>query len=56
MLRAHRAEHDVALPDCERRGELAGASWRVVLGWFFKPMLALVVAIVVLYLLFGDRQ
>ncbi|HEX6276408.1 MAG TPA: hypothetical protein VFZ53_25380 [Polyangiaceae bacterium] len=40
---------------CERRGGSSLTSgWYVVLGWFLKPMLALVAALVVLYLLFGD--
>jgi phosphate/sulfate permease len=41
---------------CERRGgSSVSAAWRVVLGWFLKPILALFVALAVLYLLFGDR-
>ena len=41
---------------CERGGGSSlSASWRVVLGWLLKPILALAVALVVLYLLFGDR-
>jgi len=41
---------------CERRGGSSLTSgWFVVLGWFAKPILGLFVALVVLYLLFGDR-
>jgi len=41
---------------CERRGgSSVSAGWRVVLGWILGPILALFVALVVLYLLFGDR-
>jgi hypothetical protein len=41
---------------CERRGGSSlSAGWRVVLGWLLKPMLALLAALVVLYVLFGDR-
>ena len=41
---------------CERRGgrSLSGG-WAVVLGWILKPILGLLVALVVLYWLFGDR-
>jgi hypothetical protein len=41
---------------CERRGGGSlGSGWRLVLGWFLKPILALLAALLVLYLLFGDR-
>ena len=41
---------------CERRaGSSLSSGWRVVLGWFFKPILALLAALLVLYFLFGDR-
>jgi hypothetical protein len=41
---------------CERRGGSSlSAGWRQVIIWFLKPILGLVVALVVLYLLFGDR-
>jgi hypothetical protein len=41
---------------CERRGGSSlSAGWYVVLGWFLKPILALLAALVLLYFLFGDR-
>lgn len=41
---------------CERRGGSSlTAGWRVVLGWFLKPILGLLAALIVLYFLFGDR-
>jgi len=41
---------------CERRGGSSlSAGWWHVLGWFAKPILGLLVALIVLYLLFGDR-
>jgi phosphate/sulfate permease len=40
---------------CERRGGSSlSRGWGVVLGWLLKPILALLVALVVLYLLFGE--
>ena len=41
---------------CERRGGSSlTAGWFTVLGWFAKPILGLLVAFVILYLLFGDH-
>jgi hypothetical protein len=41
---------------CERRaGSSLSAGWHTVLGWLLKPMLALLAALVLLYLLFGGR-
>jgi hypothetical protein len=41
---------------CERRGGSSlSAGWVAVLGWFAKPILGLLLALVVLYLLFGER-
>jgi hypothetical protein len=40
---------------CERRGGSSlRAGWGLVLGWLAKPMLGLLVALLVLYFLFGD--
>jgi hypothetical protein len=42
---------------CKRVGAGSlSAGWRIVLGWLLKPILALFAALVVLYLLFGDRM
>jgi hypothetical protein len=42
---------------CERRGGSSLRSgWQLVLGWFLKPILGLLAALLVLYLLFGDRM
>lgn len=41
---------------CERRGGSSlSAGWRQVIVWFLKPIAGLLVALVVLYLLFGER-
>ena len=41
---------------CNRRGGSSlTAGWRSVLGWFVKPLLALIAALILLYLVFGDR-
>jgi hypothetical protein len=40
---------------CERRGGSSlRAGWGLVFGWLVKPMLGLLVALLVLYWLFGD--
>jgi hypothetical protein len=40
---------------CERRGgNSLRAGWQHVIVWIMKPILGLLVALVVLYLLFGD--
>lgn len=42
---------------CDRRGGSSlTTGWRVVLGWLVKPMLALIAALILLYVFFGDPR
>jgi hypothetical protein len=41
---------------CDRAGGRSlNAGWRAVLGWILLPILALLLAVLALYALFGDR-
>ena len=41
---------------CDRKtGRSLSAGWRTVLGWLLAPMLVLLLAVIALYALFGDR-
>jgi hypothetical protein len=41
---------------CDRAGgHSLGSGWRLVLTWLLVPMLGLLLAVIALYVLFGDR-